>query len=473
MKLVQHAQSISFCLAAGIKGLLNGFESFKQLEDGVYEMIHEAAREMLKTALEELDGELLESRPKQLAVVCFKTRTLITPFGDIEFKRRYYKDAVTGERRLLLDEALGLVHRQRLSPKMRAMAIELAPEMSYHQAAKVMEQLAPHVSPMAVWTVIQEVGACLEEQADVARQEVFEDGFIPDGKREAKELNVEADGTFIRMRGGGKKEMKLIVAYEGKEQVNSSKSVPRYSLKGRRVITCMGSQEKVWEQAVAELARHWDLTRIQKCAVGGDGAAWPKAGCEYLPNASYHLDRYHLRKALTQSLSHDVESHTAVTTAIASGNLDCTKQALIDAAGKSSDRERKAVNELTNYILNNWEGIQNSESTKNLGAIEGQVYHQIAARMKRRGASWSEDGAKHMGRLLSSRANGELDLVANVEPVKRPKQTIRTYRAKIAPNKLDSGEWLKAHMPCLIGPSAGSPWVKYVMKNLACAGAWF
>jgi len=47
-----------------------------------------------------------------------------------------------------------------------------------------------------------------------------------------------------------------------------------------------------------------------------------------------------------------------------------------------------------------------------VAAIEGQVFHHVARRMKRYGARWSNSGADHLARLLSTDGNGELDQVA-------------------------------------------------------------
>nr|WP_278428902.1 hypothetical protein [Caldanaerobacter subterraneus] len=41
-----------------------------------------------------------------------------------------------------------------------------------------------------------------------------------------------------------------------------------------------------------------------------------------------------------------------------------------------------------------------------MGAIEGQVQHNIARHMKRLGARWTEEGGDRMSRILSEKANG-------------------------------------------------------------------
>ena len=104
-----------------------------------------------------------------------------------------------------------------------------------------------------------------------------------------------------------------------------------------------------------------------------------------------------------------------------------------------------------------------------LGAIEGQVRHTIARRMKRVGARWTLEGADRMGRLLSAKANGELSRY-----VAKPKTTFANLLSDEVPvekvdgcHQEDLEAWLRASMPALYGPSAGKPWVKYVLKEIA------
>lgn len=52
--------------------------------------------------------------------------------------------------------------------------------------------------------------------------------------------------------------------------------------------------------------------------------------------------------------------------------------------------------------------MKESGEIESLGAIDGQIYHHMARRMERVGASWSAEGARRMARPLATKANGEL-----------------------------------------------------------------
>ena len=57
--------------------------------------------------------------------------------------------------------------------------------------------------------------------------------------------------------------------------------------------------------------------------------------------------------------------------------------------------------------------------------MEGNLAHPIAARMKGRGRSWRREGAWNMGKLLESKANGELtDLMrGHIESIREQERT--------------------------------------------------
>jgi len=464
-------------LANGIYTLLGSCRDFRDLEIGIYRLVQEAARKMLEIALKRMDERLLLERDRgRLEVVHTRTRKVLTAFGEIEVKRRYYRDRETGEGKFLLDEALGLEPRQRLSPWLRELAGKLAVEMPYHRAAGVLGELVPGVSAMGIWQVVQRAGDAERRAAEAAQAAVFERGEAPVGERKVEELCVEADGVLIRGRSVGKKkrwiEVKLAVGYEGKERVAPGRKV----LRERRVAGAVAEPEVFWEQVVADFARKWDWGSLKRCVVGADGAAWLKAGCEYFPGALYRLDPYHLRRALVEGLAHDADAYVRVSEAVAAGDWSAVERALGEAERGSRGECRRKVRALWGYLRENWEGICSSGVGERLGAIEGQVFHHVGRRMKRHGARWSDRGADHLVRLLAARANGELGRAlgpgrrawAELMRVAVGSRMIETDSG--GEKAEDVGAWLRARVPALTGPYAGRPWVKYVLRELTRVG---
>lgn len=458
------------------KALFEGGD-FKALELAVERVVQEATRRLLVVALEAKDGWLMEHRGGGLRLVGVRRRRLLTKVGEVVFRRRYYVDRGTGQGRFLLDEVLGLRRRQRYSPAVRELAVELAVEMSFGSAARWLErwtQGAVGLSRMAIWGDVQEAGGAAVMEAEGLREAVFGRGEVPEGGRGAEALFLEFDELHVRGRRGrgGRRErvgLKHALAYEGREEDGRGGAV----LVHRRVHVAVGDGEGAVEQALADFGRHWEFSRVGRCTVGGDGARWIRKAREYLPpGTGYRLDRFHLRRALREGLGHDVQMYGGVCEALAAGKSWAEVDRLLQVAWRRARGERRRrVQELRGYLEGQWEGIVADQDTRGLGAIEAENYHVLAKRMKRRGAAWSGKGAHHMGRLRAAQANGELERYTWVSWRRCPELLATSPRPSMVREVAgvqeleDAAAWLRARVPALYGPHAGRPWVE-VLRQL-------
>lgn len=477
MWLVREIVELILLLVHGISELLRTRRDFAELEKGIFRLVQEAARRALVLALHRLDDELMRQRDAaRFEFVHSKPRTIVTPFGKVQVRRRYYRDRQTGEGHFLLDEALGWTARQRLSPWATELAVAMAAEMPYHRAAAVLEKLTlggMDVRAMSVWRETQQAGAERVAQAEEQRRAVFDRGEVPAGQRRTQKLRIEGDEVWVRGRGprGAHRHLrvKLAVGYEGKEQVGQD----RWQLVERRVAAGVAEAQAFWEQTYADFGSKWDLGAVEDVVVGGDGAAWVKQGTELFARASYRLDPFHLRRALLEGLSHDEEAYRKAVEVLKAKDWGPMEQVLATAERASRGAQRKRVAGLRKYLQENWDGICRSGAADSLGTIEGQVFHHVARRMKRHGAQWSEKGADHLVRLLAARANGELAVMGRQAwPMQTEvlRQATGSTAIRVCPGELNDPEaWLRANLPALSGPAAGSPWVKYVLRELVRA----
>lgn len=459
--------SVVLFLAEGIFEVLRSVGNLEELEERIQQLVQKMAGKLLVEALEQIDGRLARQRDqKVLESVDSRKRTLVTSFGEITFRRRYYRNAKTGSYHFLLDEAMGLEERRRLTPRMAKLGVELGTEMPFRRAARIMEYLVPGVSALAVWSEVQKAGERAQEEAENLRAAVFDQGVIPQGQKTVEQFSVEGDGVLIPQQQSDKsrEEVKVIVGYEGKEG-------PRRRLKNRHTVAGTGSGEEIWEEASAVFGFKWSLDEVKKVRLGGDGAEWIKGGLAVFPQASYHLDRFHLRKRLTEALAFSSKHYEAVSEGIYLLDREVTVLALDSAIGVTRGAVRKRIWDFKNYLLENWDGIAALPEEERLGVIEGQVRHTIARRMKRIGARWTPGGTDRMSRLLAARANDELERY-----VKRSAtpgwavvhQVMGTSAIQLSAKPLgeDPAAWLEANVPALEGPFASAPWVKYVLKTL-------
>lgn len=452
-------------------------KDFRELEMRIFRSSQEMSRQLFVMALGFLDEKLMQERDKKrLKLVHTKPREILTWFGVLRMERRYYVDRETGEGRFLLDEALGLEPRQRLSPVVLEQGIAFSVDMPYRRASERLKEAtleAVHVSPMQLWQAVQQSGQAVKERIEEQRVAMFEEGAIPPGEKQPEAFCVEADGVVVPTRKSGDRskhiEIKLAVAYDGKEAEGKG----RKRLVDRRVHAGVREAPEFFEESVVEFAQTWDLGSVTECTFGCDGAGWVKKGQDYFPGAKFRLDPYHLRRALRQGLGHDPRAHGEVWEAIAEGMPWSRVAERLGAAFKRArGKQRDRVREVEGYLASNWDGIMKDPTARSLGAIEGQVFHHAARRMKRQGARWSASGADHLSRLLAVRANGELRNLPRRGWGRSPghldpETTPSFVRDDGAADQLDDvAEWLQARVPALYGPNAGRLWVKHVLRTL-------
>jgi hypothetical protein len=131
-------------------------------------------------------------------------------------------------------------------------------------------------------------------------EEVFEDGVIPESEgRVVPHLFLEADGTSIALQReeARRAEVKAGVAYEGWREASRD----RHRVTRKTIYSGVMDGDRFWEGFSLALAKKYDLSRVGKVVVGGDGAPWAKDGAELL-GGIYQLDRFHLKRALNQTL---------------------------------------------------------------------------------------------------------------------------------------------------------------------------
>lgn len=446
-------------LAQGIFEILRSFQNVSDLEERLQRLIQQAGSRIFSEALVHIDKELSSTRDPALKSVGLRKRTLVTSFGEITIKRRLYRDRETGECHFLLDETLGLPERKRTTPRMKQLMLELGTEMPYRRAARILELLVPGVHWMTVWAEVRAAGKQAERDVEEQREALFENGVAPRGSAEIEELFIEGDGVIVPLQRTTKRhgEIKLMVGYEGKDRTS-------HRLVNPHTVATTKSGPQAWETASAAFENKWAMRKVKRVRIGGDGAEWVKRGLDIFPGATYHLDPFHIRQRMTEALGYSSEVYAAVSQGLAELNQQAVLTVLDRAIRFNRGARRKRIGQLKRYLLSNWDGIAALPEDQRLGAIEGQVRHTIARRMKRIGARWSPNGAEQMACLLAGRANNDLERYAKSTPM--PKiETLKKAAGAEAINiperfGIDPEGWLKTNCPALAGPHTGRHWVK-------------
>ncbi len=464
---LRHVVAVVLLLVNGLWKIIRSGCTYESFEEQFQTLGQQALTSLFTWTLEKMDEEIIKTRDqKRYECIAFKKRTGVTVFGEFTIRRRLYRDRDTGTYHFLLDEALGLPSGQRLSPRMRESALDLGTETSFRRAARIMNRFVPGISPMSVWEVVKQAGEAVQSEGEALRRAVFEDGEIPEGKHSASVLFLEADGVIVNQQRSKSKraEVRLLTGDHGKQTSKTG----RRTLKHRYSVAATSDAQNFWEEGSARLASQWKLDRIERVELGGDGASWVKQGSELFPNTVYHLDRYHLRKHLTEALASNPACYHAAVTAIEQKARQDLSDILDRYAKVNQGKKRKQINQLKHYLLDNWNGIVAQIPDGGLGVIEGQVRHILSRRMKRIGARWSPGGTDRMSRLLAAKANEELYsylAAPKAEDTMPLAKAVGETPMDCKPCGLEDLQgWLRVHVPALDTPYLTGNKIRHIIN---------
>lgn len=453
---------------------LNPMEWEKQ----VYGYMCEQAQRLARLLLEKLDEVVMEKREDGLTVLGFRERWVITVFGQVRIKRRLYRDK-QGKGRYLLDEAIGLDKRSPLSTGVKNLSALLACSLPFGKCEALLSLLLPvGVSHTTIHRQVAKIADPVLDKEDREVAGVFDQGKLPEtGKRQVPFLFIEGDGVSIALQREKERrtELKVGIAHEGWEPIGGQ---GRYQLKDKTPYMGLMDGERFWEGFSLVLSRKYDLSNIGHIVVGGDGAHWVRDGAE-LMNGCYELDRFHLRRELLRALAGDVETANQVYQACVSGNVALADSLLVQQQCRSNEEAALDIARVRAYILDNAAGLIDYRlrldknevyGLRGLGAMESNVDKIAANRMKKRGMSWTKQGARRMSRLILMQLWGEVcSWTTYLKPTK-PTSLVTvgvSTEARVKSRKHGHGyDWLNMSLPALSGPHCGRPWVQ-ALKTLA------
>jgi len=443
--------------------------TFKEIAEAILRGVAEKYAASLGLLLTRLDDAIvLREERAGWESIGKRERSLVTLFGvEIRYRRRGYRRKV-GEKTEYwypLDEKLGLKEGERYCPVVQQIAIVLASKTSYREAALFLKDyLGVEISHQEIHKLVQEAGQAREEEQRKGQQAVYEKGEVPQGTREATAVVIEADEVMVNKQKARKEkvEIKLGLMHEGWEKETPAAS--RYQLVNKEYWGGVMDGESFWERGARLFYGRYNEARTGRVVINGDGAEWIKKGKDYLVGAEIYLDRYHRNRALRHALDFEPTLYERALVALKEGRLEVLEGIISEAIIKAPGKEHlERLKELKRYLKANWEGLRDwrrkeekplPEVARGLGASEPSISHVLAARMKKRGMSWSEKGAHHMAQLRFLLAAGKLKgwleaYQAGRWPRIKP-EDLKEIKAKVSgAAKGDPAAWLKAAIPLL------------------------
>lgn len=343
-------------------------------------------------------------------------RTLISIFGELNFKRRYYQDKETKERIYLLDQFLKLEPGERILTNVKERMLEEARETSYRRAG----QKASYGTEISKQTVKNEINK-LKFQEEIKKENT--------NKKQVKKLYIIADEDHVHLQKGGIEEPRLVIIYD-----NFVSTGKRIELKNKRHFGGIYKNkiDDLWEEVMTYIENAYDTEYLERVYISGDGANWIKTGLEWIIKSIYVLDEFHMKKAvngivgrITKVNKEEKEKQKKeLRTAIRRLNFVKFKEICYEILAEEMEKTtRVRKEELMNYILNNAEGIKNLyRNKKELHgcSAEGHISHVYSDRMSSRPMGWSALNIDNMSRLRTSKE----DNISAKEILKNSKKII-------------------------------------------------
>ena len=371
----------------------DGLGNIGETAEALFQIVKENTRELLRAILEATDVAIAEAKAERKADgLRVKERnvkrSLQTSLGAMEYGRTYYETA-EGEHVYLLDHLIGVEPSERISKTLCAKLVNLAAEMSYGKSAACAE------TDVSRQTVSNKVNALREVVQEVERV-----------KETPEELHLFADEDHAHLKDGRSAIVPLVTISEGIDTSNPK----RHRLVNPLHIAGYGMEAEAFnDQVEACMYERYDLNKVKRIYIHGDGARRIVALGERFPNAEHVLDGFHLEKYLKR-LGHyngAAQRMGALRAALKDGNWKTYKKLLETIYALQTGKDRERCKPVILYLWNNRQAAHLRYSPDICGSCtESLVSHVLSERLSRTPLAWSECGLEKMTMLVVFRKNG-------------------------------------------------------------------
>lgn len=376
-------------------------KDFYSLETSVKSSAESFAASFLGIILSEINKKIEDDgwRQGKYKIARHDTKTLITSVGDVRFDNTYYKSYEDNSYHYLTEEVIGLDKKERFSEAAETMMLTEALKTSYEEASKVI----PSKSKITKTTVMNKVHGIAEEMM------LGE----PNEKTQCRYLSIEADEDHVAEQHGRWNDKalnksflcKLIYVYELKEDAPEAKGRKRlvniYYAGG--VYEGTRANEKLWDNIRRYIENYYDTDYIKQIFISGDGAAWIKAGANYLDKALFVADKFHLMKYINAASKQMLDDESIAKSEIYRMLHKKDKNGFISYTNlmMSCANNPSPIEKLQTFVVGNWSAVMRTYHNKIVTgcSAESHVSHVLSDRLSSRPKGWSETGADRMSKL--------------------------------------------------------------------------
>ena len=368
---------------------------------------------VIKTYLEYIDDVFFHTKYRKSFCKSkgFYKRTILTLFGEVTFKRRYYFDKNSDEFFFFTDLFLNLPKRKYFDPFVCSEICNESASFSYSKAGKI---------------VSQKIGKRINNTLNIPRASArnivlsfpINVSFDANEIKRVERLSIMLDEKFVGSQfNEGKDHMiKAAVIFENTELVYKKKLKPT-SMNRYRLVnshTCASIEDDLLMDVVNYIYNNYDISYLKELDFMGDCATWIKS----FPNTNWFkfhedlkiqfgMDGFHFSQALTNLTTlenHDV--YDALYEYVLFNKKDDFIRLTNEFLDLNMDR-KETIEAKRDYILNNWNARQIYQNNAYMRcSMESHISHIFADIFTSRPKAYSIKGLKKLLKLRLLKVNG-------------------------------------------------------------------
>jgi hypothetical protein len=342
--------------------------------------------ERLRRIIEEMDYKFRHSpgRKQRYYVKQSRERTLTTIYGEFTYRRTEYIDRYDNRPFCYVDRKLGIRNRERFDAVVQSLIIEAYAD--HNSMIKVGKIIGDRIS--SPFNIQASRDTAISRQTVYNILHRFKSIQVPIIPRAhtPDTLYIMADEKFIalqrELQKRAKQMVKAAVIFEGKEleKRNNGTLTARNRLINKTIVT--ETSECFWEKVDDILHQTYDMSKVKRIVIMGDGASWIKNGVNELKQRHikvvFAIDVFHFLQAINFITSND--NLRSLLGNYAYNNAKDDFHSLVSSIIEQEPQRKKTIKQYLTYIMNNWRPFQIMTKQVRIGcAMEQAISHILAS----------------------------------------------------------------------------------------------
>lgn len=369
---------------------------------------------VIKSYFEHIDEIFFNTRYRKKFCISkgFYSRTILTMFGEVTFKRRYYLDKKDNEKFFFTDYFLSIPKRKYFDPFICANICEEASSSSYSKSGKI---------------IANKIGKRIDNNIHISRASArnivmnfdIDNNNYEENKRRIEKLFIMLDEKFVgsQLNDGHDHMIKAAVLFENTELVYKYKkkedSINRYRLVNSH--TCASIDNELLNDTIEYIYNTYDVDDLKEIIFMGDCALWiknfSKSNWFKFDNdieVNFSMDGFHFSQALGNLTTQKYDDvYNALYEYVLTNNKEDFTRLCNEFLDLFSER-KETIEAKRDYILNNWNERQFYQNHSYLKcSMESHISHIFADIFTSRPKAYSKKGLRQLLKLRLLKVNNK------------------------------------------------------------------